>query len=83
VVVIFSDLVEDPAPGCGSSSAPLDLRGVTVIAANVIKLDADARAPDGYFARLAGWRDLVETAGGRWLLVDDAEALRTAVASGA
>jgi hypothetical protein len=82
-VVIFSDLMEDPAPGCGSAASPLDLTGVMVIAANVIKLDADARSPDAYFARLQGWRERVEAAGGRWQLVDDAEALRAAVASGA
>jgi hypothetical protein len=80
VVVIFSDLVEDPAPGCGSAAAPLNLAGVTVIAANVIKLRADAEAPDAYFARLDGWRAKVEDAGGRWILVDDVEALRNAAA---
>jgi hypothetical protein len=80
VVVIFSDLVEDPAPGCNSAEAPLDLDGVTVIAANVIKLRADAEAPAGYFERLDAWRDKVETAGGRWVLVDDVEALRDAAA---
>jgi hypothetical protein len=80
VVIVFSDLVEDPAPGCGSAAAPLDLEGVTVIAANVIKLDADARAPDAYFARLEDWRARVEDAGGRFVLVDDVEALRQAIA---
>ena len=80
VVVIFSDLVEDPAPGCGSANAPLNLDGVTVIAANVIKLRADAEAPDAYFARIEAWRDKVESAGGAWRLVDDVEALRSAAA---
>jgi hypothetical protein len=81
VIVVFSDLVEDPARGCGSAAAPLDLAGVTVIAANVIKLEADARAPDAYFARLESWRAKVEDAGGRFVLVDDVEALREAAAS--
>jgi hypothetical protein len=79
-VVIFSDLVEDPAPGCGSAAASLDLTGVTVIAANVIKLAADARAPDAYFARIESWRAKVEDAGGTFVLVDDVEALRAAAA---
>lgn len=79
VVVIFSDLVEDPAPGCNSSESPLDLTGVTVIAANVIKLNSDAQSPEAYFARIESWRSKVEDAGGQWLLVDDAAALRAAV----
>jgi hypothetical protein len=80
VVVIFSDLVEDPAPGCDSAAAPLNLDGVTVIAANVIKLRADAESPDAYFARLDSWRARIEDAGGRFVLVDDVEALRNAAA---
>lgn len=80
VVVIFSDLVEDPAPGCGSAASPLNLDGVTVIAANVIKLRSDAEAPDAYFARIESWRAKVEDAGGRFVLVDDVEALRNAAA---
>jgi hypothetical protein len=80
VVVVFSDLVEDPVSGCGSASAPLDLTGVTVIAANVIKLNADAQNPQAYFDRIDAWEEKVETAGGRFVLVDDVAALREAVA---
>jgi hypothetical protein len=80
VIVVFSDLVEDPAPGCSSIAAPLDLSDVTVIAAHVIKLPSDARQPDAYFARIADWRAKVEEAGGSFVLVDDVEALRDAVA---
>lgn len=79
VVVVFSDLVEDPVSGCASANAPLDLGGVTVIAANVIKLSADAQDPQAYFARIDAWEAKVETAGGRFVLVDDVEALRAAV----
>jgi hypothetical protein len=80
VVDLFSDLVEDPAAGCNSSVSPLNLGGVTVIAANVIKLRSDAEAPDAYFARIEAWRAKVEDAGGRFVLVDDVEALRNAAA---
>jgi hypothetical protein len=58
----------------------LNLDGVTVIAANVIKLRADAESPDAYFARLGSWRARIEDAGGRFVLVDDVEALRNAAA---
>jgi len=79
VIVIYSDLVEDPVAGCASADAPLDLTGITVIAANVIKLPSDAREPARYFDRLAAWETKVTDAGGTWVLVDDAEALRAAV----
>lgn len=79
VIVVFSDLVEDPVSGCESAQAPLDLDGVTVIAANVIKLTADARAPQQYFDRLDAWETMVTEAGGTWRLVDDVEGLRAAV----
>lgn len=80
IVVVFSDLVEDPVRGCASGETPLDLTGVTVIAANVIKLSSDARAPQEYFDRLDAWESQVTSAGGSWRLVDDVEALRAAVA---
>lgn len=80
IIVIYSDLVEDPVAGCDSAAAPLDLSGVTVIAANVIKLGSDAREPARYFERLDAWEAKVTDAGGTWALVDDAEGLRAAVA---
>jgi len=82
VIVIYSDLVEDPVAGCASAEAPLDLTGITVIAANVIKLPSDAREPARYFERLASWEAKVTDAGGTWVLVDDAQALRAAVTGG-
>lgn len=82
VIVIFSDLVEDPAPGCASASAPLDLAGVTVVAANVIKLKADAREPAQYFARLGAWKQMVEAAGGQWRHVEDVEDVRAVALGG-
>lgn len=79
-IVIYSDLVTDLAPGCSAERPPIDLTGVRVVAANVIKLRSDAVDPAQYFARLRSWEERVTQAGGTWALVDDAEGLRDAVA---
>ena len=67
VIVIVSDLVEDVSPDCDTRSLSLDLQGITVVATNVIKLDAEAANPDAYYERLREWQDLVEGAGGTWV----------------
>lgn len=67
VIVVVSDLVEDVSPDCDTTGLALDLNGITVIATNVIKLDAEASDPDAYYARLREWQALVEDAGGTWI----------------
>ena len=67
VIVIVSDLVEDVSPDCDTSGLALDLEGITVVATNVIKLDAEASDPDAYYARLRDWQAVVEEAGGTWV----------------
>ena len=72
VVVVFSDMQEDPAPTCRRDPAvKIDLSGIAVVAANVAKLDADNRNPQAYFARLDGWKSFVEGNGGRFAVVSD------------
>lgn len=72
LLVVFSDMQEDPAPTCRRDpSAKIDLSGIAVVAANVAKLDADNRNPQAYFARLDGWKSFVESNGGRFAVVSD------------
>ncbi len=63
-IVLFSDMVEDFAPDCDTSKATLDLTGIHVVAANVIK--SDPANPDEYFAMLKAWETTVTDAGGVW-----------------
>jgi hypothetical protein len=63
-IVVFSDMVEDFAPDCDTSEATLDLKGVHVVAANVIK--ADPANPNEYFELLKNWETTVTDAGGTW-----------------
>lgn len=72
LLVVFSDMQEDPAPTCRRDpAAKIDLSGIAVVAANVAKLDADNRNPQAYFSRLDGWRSFVESNGGRFAVISD------------
>jgi hypothetical protein len=76
LLVVFSDMQEDPAPTCRRDpTARIDLSGIAVVAANVAKLEADNRNPQGYFSRLDGWRNFVESNGGRFGVVSDPKEL--------
>ncbi|MCX7367200.1 MAG: hypothetical protein NTV97_36075 [Alphaproteobacteria bacterium] len=71
-IVIFSDLEEDLPPNCRRETAlPAELRGMNVIACNVIKLPEDNRDPARYGRRVEGWRRLVQSAGARWQIMPD------------
>lgn len=71
-IVLFSDLEEDLPPTCRRDPAlPAALRGMTVIATNVIRLPEDNREPARYGRRLDGWRQLVEAAGANWKVAPD------------
>ncbi len=72
-IVIFSDMVQDLQAGCDTSSVTLDLSGVTVIAANVIKTTPGD--PEKYFALLADWEKTVTEAGGTWKMVTSPDQL--------
>jgi hypothetical protein len=78
-IVLFSDMVEDNGKSCDTSKTKLDLSGIHVIAANVIKTNpAD---PDKYFALLQKWEKTVTDAGGAWSLVASPDQLPKLVAS--
>lgn len=63
-IVVFSDMIEDHAKKCDTSKAPLDLKGITVVASNVIK--SDPANPQKYFDNLSAWQKTVTDAGGVW-----------------
>jgi hypothetical protein len=71
-IVLFSDLDEDLPGGCRREAAlPALLKGLDVIATNVVRLPEDNRDPQRYARRIDGWRTLVEAAGARWRVISD------------
>lgn len=78
-IVVFSDMVEDMGKTCDTSKSTLDLKGITVIASNVVK--TDSAHPDKYFALLKNWEKTVTDAGGKWQMATSADQLPTLVAS--
>jgi len=72
-IVLFTDMVEDFGKGCDTSGVKLDLTGIHVIAANVIK--SNPGKPDEYFALLQKWEKTITDAGGTWNLVSSPDQL--------
>lgn len=72
-IVLFSDMVADYGKSCDTSEIKLDLAGVHVIAANVIKTNPGD--PEKYFAMLQQWEAQVVAAGGTWSLVSSPDQL--------
>ncbi len=66
-IILFSDMLADYSKKCDTSKVDLDLTGIHVIAANVIK--SDPADPQKYFDLLKDWEAQVVTAGGTWSLV--------------
>lgn len=77
-IVIFSDMIEDLAKDCDTSDTKLDLAGITVVAANVIK--TDPANPEKYFAMLDDWERTVTEAGGVWAMAPSPDQLPDIVA---
>lgn len=76
-VLIFSDMQED-LDRATVRNFPIDLKGLDIVAVNVIKLRADNRDPRLYMGRLESWEKRVITAGARdWRVVNDLERLDT------
>ena len=72
-IVLFSDMLEDYSKLCDVSEIPLDLSGIHVVAANVIKTDPSN--PQKYFDSLKTWEATVVAAGGKWSLVSSPDQL--------
>jgi hypothetical protein len=78
-IVVFSDMIEDHAPNCDTSKVALDLTGITVVAANVIK--SNPADPEEYFQTLKDWETTVTDAGGVWQLSTSPDQLPKLVAA--
>jgi hypothetical protein len=79
-IVLFSDMVDDNSKSCDTSGIKLDLTGIHVIAANVIK--STPGDPEQYFALLQRWEKIVTDAGGTWHLVSSPDQLPKLVTQG-
>jgi hypothetical protein len=79
-IVLFSDMVDDYSKSCDTSGIKLDLAGIHVIAANVIK--STPGDPEKYFELLAKWEKTVIEAGGTWSLVSSPDQLPELVTAG-
>ena len=79
-IVLFSDMVDDYSKSCDTSDIKLDLTGIHVIAANVIK--SDSANPEKYFELLKKWETTVTEAGGTWSLVSSPDQLPKLVTQG-
>lgn len=76
-ILVFSDLKEELRKGYVRAEIPLALSGYSVVALNVTKLRSDNIDPREYLDRLDGWKQRVETGGGRWKVVNDLERLES------
>ncbi len=63
VVLVFSDLQEDPPPGAIQQIPEDEFAGVHVVAMNVKQLRDDSANPEVYRQRLADWQQRVLAAG--------------------
>lgn len=62
-IIVFSDMKEDLPRGVVRDLAPDQLRGITVLAMNVKKLEGDNANPTVYRERLERWQSLLESSG--------------------
>jgi hypothetical protein len=78
VMLVFSDMQEDLAPGTQRKLAKDEFAGIHVAAMNVKRLGADTADPAVFRDRLAAWERKVMDAGGRdWRTFLDATRLAT------
>ncbi|MBW3566948.1 MAG: VWA domain-containing protein [Proteobacteria bacterium] len=73
-VLIFSDMKEDLAKGY-VRDIPFTLDGFEVVAVNVTKLRSDNVDPREYMDRIASWKQRVESAGGKFRVINDLDRL--------
>ncbi len=64
VMLVFSDMQEDLAPGTQRELSKEEFEGIYVAAMNVKRLGADVADPTAFRERLAGWERRVLGAGG-------------------
>src|ERR1044071_4141801 len=81
-IIIFSDMQEE-LDKVTQRDFPIDLKGVRVVAVNVVKLKTDNIDPRKYMGRLEAWQKRVETAGAReWRVINNLDRLDAILARG-
>jgi hypothetical protein len=74
-IVVFSDMQEE-LDKVTVRDIPVNLKGIRVVAVNVVKLRTDNIDPRRYFGRLEAWQRRVEGAGAsEWRVINDLERL--------
>ena len=79
-ILIFSDMQED-LDKATIRDFPINLKGIRVVAVNVVKLKTDNIDPRRYMDRLEAWQKRVEAAGAsEWRVINDIEHLDSLLA---
>lgn len=74
-IIIFSDMQEE-LDRVTQRDFPINLKGIRVVAVNVVKLKTDNVDPRKYMGRLEAWQKRVEGAGAReWRVINNLERL--------
>ncbi|HEY7242075.1 MAG TPA: VWA domain-containing protein [Burkholderiales bacterium] len=74
-IIIFSDMQEE-LDKVTQRDFPISLKGVRVVAVNVVKLKTDNVDPRKYMGRLEAWQKRVETAGAtEWRVINNLDRL--------
>ena len=81
-IIVFSDMQEE-LDKVTQRDFPINLKGIRVIAVNVVKLKTDNVDPRRYMGRLEAWQKRVESAGAReWRVINNLERLDAILARG-
>jgi hypothetical protein len=81
-IIVFSDMQEE-LDRVTQRDFPINLKGIRVIAVNVVKLKTDNVDPRRYMGRLEAWQKRVEGAGAReWRVINNLERLDAILARG-
>ena len=81
-IIVFSDMQEE-LDKVTQRDFPISLKGIRVVAVNVVKLKTDNIDPRKYMGRLEAWQKRVETAGAReWRVINNLDRLDAILARG-
>ena len=81
-IIVFSDMQEE-LDKVTQRDFPINLKGIRVVAVNVVKLKTDNVDPRRYMGRLEAWQKRVEGAGAReWRVINNLERLDAILARG-
>ena len=81
-ILIFSDMQEE-LDKVTQRDFPITLKGIRVVAVNVVKLKTDNVDPRKYMGRLEAWQKRVETAGAtEWRVINNLDRLDAILARG-